>query len=114
MKITRRQLRQIIKEEIEYIFEVDVDVDSTVDQDSEIDLDIADHQKKLEKEKKLKELETKIASDAHGLVTSWGLFGRSREGPNRPWNSPRRLLERFLHQNVVQVRLEGCLSPILA
>ena len=56
--------------------EVDVDVDSTVDQDSEIDLDIADHQKKLEKEKKLKELETKIASDVHGLVTSWGLFGR--------------------------------------
>ena len=77
MKITRRQLRQIIKEEVERVIEVDTEVDTDVDLDVDKkikmikpDLIDADH------EEKLKKLETKIGFDVIVLKKAFGM-GRS-------------------------------------
>ena len=55
MKITRRQLRQIINEEIERVIEVDTDVDLDLDKKIKMikpDLIDADHEEKLKKLRK--------------------------------------------------------------
>lgn len=74
MKITRRQLRQIINEEVERVIEVDTDVDLDVDLDVDKkikmikpDLIDADH------EEKLKKLETKIGFDVLELKQAFGI-----------------------------------------
>ena len=70
MKITRRQLRQIINEEVERVIEVDTDVDLDVDKKIKMikpDLIDADH------EEKLKKLETKIGFDVLELKQAFGI-----------------------------------------